>query len=110
EILVAETDGLVVGWIGVVSQYTSDDVLERHRDFAYITDLIVLEAYRGRGIGRQLLEAAEAYVASKGATRLRVGVLAANVKAHRVYAVAGFRDYELILDKEITKHGGKRNR
>jgi ribosomal protein S18 acetylase RimI-like enzyme len=101
EILVAAIDGRVVGWVGVVARYTSDDILERHRQFAYITDLIVLEGYRGQGIGRQLLGAAEAYAASKGARHLRVGVLAANVNAHRVYAAAGFRDYEVILDKEI---------
>ncbi|HEV8122207.1 MAG TPA: GNAT family N-acetyltransferase [Candidatus Polarisedimenticolia bacterium] len=107
EILVAEIDTRVVGWIGVVAQYTSEDILERHRKFAYITDLIVLEACRGRGVGRRLLEAAEAYAASKGARRLKVGVLAANGAAHRVYAAAGFRDYEVILAKEIGVDKGK---
>jgi GNAT superfamily N-acetyltransferase len=107
EILVAEIDARVVGWIGVVARYTSEDILEQHREFAYITDLIVLEAYRGRGVGRRLLEAAEAYAASKGARRLKVGVLAANRSAHRVYAAAGFRDYEVILAKEIDEANGK---
>jgi len=104
-ILVAEADGRVVGWAGVVARHTSEDILERHREFAYITDLIVLEAYRGHGIGRRLLEGAEAHAASKGARRLRVGVLAANEGAHRVYAAAGFRDYEVILAKEIETGG-----
>jgi len=103
EILVAEADGRVVGWIGVVTRYTSDDLLERHRRFAYITDLIVLEAHRRRGLGRRLLEAAERYAASQGDRRLRVGVLAANDHAHRVYAKAGYRDYEVILEKEIDE-------
>jgi len=106
QILVAELDARVIGWIGVVPQYTSEDVLERYRDFAYITDLIVLEAYRGKGVGRQLLATAEKYCESKGAKRIRVGVLARNGHAHRVYAAAGFRDYEVILEKEIGKHGG----
>jgi GNAT superfamily N-acetyltransferase len=107
EILVAEIEARVVGWIGIVAEYTSEDILEQHREFAYITDLIVLEAYRGRGVGRRLLEAAEAYAASKGAKRLKVGVLAANGDAHRVYAAAGFRDYEVILAKEIGEDKGK---
>src|SRR5215470_4665318 len=46
EILVAEADARIVGWIGVVARHTSEDILGRHRQFAYITDLIVLEGYR----------------------------------------------------------------
>lgn len=105
EILVAETDAGVVGWVGVVSRYVSDDILEGDREFAYITDLIVLEDYRGRGIGRGLLAAAEAYAAGQGARRLRVGVLSANAVAHRVYRSAGFRDYEVILEKRVGQAG-----
>src|SRR5262249_10188858 len=66
EILVAEAGVGVVGWVGVVPRHISDDILERDREFAYITDLIVLEDYRGRGIGRRLLAAAEAYAAGRG--------------------------------------------
>ena len=36
--------------------------------YALITDLVVLDSYRGRGIGRQLLERAEAYAKQAGAT------------------------------------------
>jgi ribosomal protein S18 acetylase RimI-like enzyme len=101
EILVAEVDMGVVGWVGVVPRHISDDILDHDREFAYISDLIVLEDYRGRGIGRRLLAAAEEYVATKGVRRLRVGVLAANAAAHRLYHAVGFRDYEVILEKQI---------
>lgn len=101
EILVAEVEGRVAGWVGVVPHYLSDDLQERNREFAYITDLIVLDAFRGKGIGRRLLEEAEALAASRGARHFRVGVLSANRDAHRVYRAAGFRDYEITLTKEI---------
>jgi ribosomal protein S18 acetylase RimI-like enzyme len=101
EILVAEAGARVVGWVGVVSRHISDDILEQDREFAYITDLIVLEEYRDRGIGRQLMAAAEEYAAKQGAGRLRVGVLAPNAAAHRLYHALGFRDYEVILEKRI---------
>jgi ribosomal protein S18 acetylase RimI-like enzyme len=103
EILVAEVGAGVVGWVGVVPRHVSDDILDHDREFAYITDLIVLQDYRGRGIGRQLLAAAEEYAARHGARRLRVGVLAANAAAHRLYHSMGFRDYEVILEKGILQ-------
>ena len=108
EILVAEIDVGVVGWVGVVPRHISDDILDHDREFAYITDLIVLKEYRGQGIGHRLLAAAEEYVASQGAGRLRVGVLAANAAAHRLYRTVGFRDYEVILEK-VTQSPRRRN-
>lgn len=101
QILVAKEGERIVGWVGVVIQHISEDILESNREFAYITDLIVLEPFRGRGIGHLLLAEAEAYAAARGAHRLRVGVLAKNAAAHGVYHSAGFRDYEVILEKNI---------
>ncbi|MGD9854229.1 MAG: GNAT family N-acetyltransferase [Planctomycetaceae bacterium] len=37
------------------------------------------------GVGRRLLDAAEAFAASRGAKQLRIGVLAANAAAHNLY-------------------------
>jgi ribosomal protein S18 acetylase RimI-like enzyme len=102
EILVAEVGAGVVGWVGVVPRHVSDDILDHDREFAYITDLIVLKEYRGQGIGRRLLAAAEEYAAKQGARRLRVGVLSANAAAHRLYHSVGFRDYEVILEKRTA--------
>lgn len=98
-IFVAESDADVVGFIGVVGRYVSDDVREREREFAYVTDLVVLPPHRGQGIGRELLEAAEGYAASMGVRRLRVGVFAGNAGALEVYRAMGFRDDEVILSK-----------
>lgn len=101
EILVAEVDTGVVGWVGVVPRHVSDDILDHDREFAYITDLIVLQDYRDQGIGHRLLAAAEECAARQGTRRLRVGVLAANAAAHRLYRSVGFRDYEVILEKQM---------
>jgi ribosomal protein S18 acetylase RimI-like enzyme len=101
QILVAEINSQVVGFIGVVPHHTSQNILERDQEMAYITDLIVLAEYRGHGIGRRLLREAEEYAAGLGARRMRIGVLAANSAAHALYRDAGYRDYEVILERRI---------
>jgi GNAT superfamily N-acetyltransferase len=67
--------------------------------YALITDLVVLEPHRGRGIGRRLLEKAEAYAKQAGATELRIGVLANNGTARRLYLEVGFRPHLEVLNK-----------
>jgi ribosomal protein S18 acetylase RimI-like enzyme len=102
-ILVAEDAGQVVGFVCVLARVPSDEIVELEREFAYITDLVVLELYRQRGIGSQLIAAAEQYARSHGATRMRIGVLAANNAAHRLYQQLGYRDSEIVLERSIPR-------
>lgn len=67
--------------------------------YALITDLVVLEPYRGRGIACGLLERAEAYAREAGATELRIGVLAKNGPARRLYLEIGFQPHLELLNK-----------
>jgi ribosomal protein S18 acetylase RimI-like enzyme len=61
----------------------------------------VLPAYRRRGLGRALLERAVAFARGKGAKALRVGVLARNEGAARLYRSLGFGDYTIQLNKPL---------
>src|SRR5262245_4861959 len=61
--LVAESAGNVVGFVCVLAKVPSDEVVEQEREYAFVTDLVVLEPFRKLGIGSLLLAAAEAYVA-----------------------------------------------
>src|SRR5262245_51144515 len=74
-LFVAETDRVVVGLVGVLARVLPDGPDEDPTPCAYVSDLIVLPGYRGRGIGRALLEHAEGFARASGATVLRVGVL-----------------------------------
>jgi ribosomal protein S18 acetylase RimI-like enzyme len=100
--LVAETAGDVVGFVCVLARALSDEIEQLDREYAFVTDLVVLEPFRRLGIGSLLLDAAEAYAAGQGATRLRIGVLAANFSAHRLYHKLGYVDKEIILEKRLT--------
>jgi ribosomal protein S18 acetylase RimI-like enzyme len=100
EVLVAEVDGIVVGFVGILTKVAGsapDDPAEH----AYISDLVVRETFRGQGIGRALMDVAESRARAAGAALLRVGVLVRNERAARLYRAAGFRDYTIQLQKEL---------
>ena len=68
---------------------------------AHVSDLVVLPAWRDRGIGRALLARGETHARSRGAERLRIGVLARNEGARRLYGAEGFREVYVLLAKPL---------
>ena len=98
-IYVAEEDSVVVGFTTVLAREPFTELDDPPGHYALITDLVVLEPYRGRGIGRQLLERAEAYAKQAGATELRIGVLSGNATARRLYLDTGFQPHLELLIK-----------
>ena len=60
-----------------------------------VHDLAVLPAYRGRRIGERLLEQVENRARALGACKLTLEVLSGNASAMRLYARAGFAQYQL---------------
>jgi ribosomal protein S18 acetylase RimI-like enzyme len=100
-VLVAEEDGRVVGFVCTWARVPPDDPAMDPRPYAHVSDLVVLPAWRGRGIGRALLARAEAGARGRGAHRLRIGVLAGNERARRLYASLGFREAYVFLAKPL---------
>ena len=98
-VFVAELDGAVVGFVAALSREPFTELDDPPGHYALVTDLIVLEPYRGRRIGRQLLERAEAFIRDTGASELRIGVLADNRAARRLYLDAAFAPHLEILVK-----------
>ena len=90
-------DGLV-GWVHVYRH----ELLEMD-PFAEIGGLIVGEAYRGRGIGSRLIEAALYWTRACGITDLRVRTRVERERAHKFYYRHGFelRKTQLVLSKPI---------
>jgi GNAT superfamily N-acetyltransferase len=60
------------------------------RPLLNIHDLAVVPAYRARGVGRALLEAAERSARARGCVKLTLEVLENNRRARRIYEAAGF--------------------
>jgi ribosomal protein S18 acetylase RimI-like enzyme len=78
--LVAECEGAIVGC----------GQLRRWQRGAEIADLVVAGPFRGRGIGRRLIEALLQEARSLGVPRVEIGVEADNGRALALYRRLGF--------------------
>jgi GNAT superfamily N-acetyltransferase len=78
--------GAVLGWLHVAAP--RDLVSPR---YAEVRALIVDEPARGRGIGRRLLEAAEAWARERGLDTIRVRSNTVRERARAFYERAGYR-------------------
>ncbi|MFO0691733.1 MAG: GNAT family N-acetyltransferase [Myxococcota bacterium] len=101
-LFVAEVDGRVVGFAAVLGRVEPEAPDQEQAAHAYVSDLVVLPAHRSRGLGRRLLEQAEALARTVGTTRLEIGVLAKNPDAARLYRDFGFSDFRITLTKRLS--------
>src|SRR4029079_13166740 len=76
KVFVAEVEHRVVGFVCVWGKVPSEKLDEEPGECAFISDLVVLPAYRRQRIGRALLERAEAHARSLGVTKIQLEVLA----------------------------------
>jgi len=65
------------------------------RPLLNVHDLAVAPEFRGRGIGRALLVAAEQRARARGCAKLTLEVREDNALARGLYAASGFGDFEL---------------
>jgi ribosomal protein S18 acetylase RimI-like enzyme len=99
-IFLAEEDGVVVGFVcvlGVVPGDAPDDP----DPCAFITDVIVRDGHRRKGVATALMAHAEAYARACGAQTLRLGVLSRNTEAAALYDRLGYREYVRVLTKTL---------
>ena len=101
-VLVAEIDGAFAGFVAgwVVDENHIADTPDSRR-FGLVSDICVLPAYRGRRLASRLLAAIETHFSSKGVTRVRLGVLAANAEARTSYERSGYTAYEIIYERIV---------
>lgn len=99
-VFVAEHDGAVAGFVCLLAK-VGPDLDESTAPYAYVSDLVVRAAYRGRGIGRRLMAAAEQAARAAQSKRLKVGVLAANKRTFDFYRAGGFRAHTIGLVKNL---------
>ena len=95
------TDGnRVVGWVAAAA-------VSRRRAYAGVVEhsVYVDPVARGRGIGRQLLEALIVSTESAGIWTIQSGIFPENVASLRLHAAAGFR--EIGVRERIGQHHGR---
>lgn len=102
-VFVAVREGDIAGFTCVLARIPEIAPDEYTRPHASVGELYVMPELRGSGVGRRLLELAEAHARERGAERLRVQVLAGNGGARQLYAGFGFRERLVELEKTLNE-------
>lgn len=98
-VLVAEDHGDVIGYsYAVVEGY---DYMSLRGPAGVVHDVMVDPEYRGRGIGRQLLEATLAFLKARGAPRVVLSTAENNAVAQRLFTSVGFRRTMIEMTREL---------
>jgi ribosomal protein S18 acetylase RimI-like enzyme len=102
-VLVAVDEDEVVGFVALQTAVPWERLDEPPGAYALVSDLVVAESHRGRGLGRALLAAAEDHARAEGARELCINVLSHNRVAAGLYRAAGFAPYLEMLSKPLTE-------
>jgi len=90
----------VVGYMVVTFGYS----IEFQGIDAFLDEIFILDAYRGRGFGAQAITHAEAYCREKGIRALHLEVERDNTRAQHFYRKLGFADHDrYLLTKWISR-------
>jgi ribosomal protein S18 acetylase RimI-like enzyme len=99
-LFVAENEGHdFVGyvWIG------EDNNMMTGLKSGFIYDIFVKEEYRGKGIGKTLLEKAESYCKEKGYSKILLMVAVNNSAAMNLYDRMGFKPEQTYMGKGLSQ-------
>ena len=99
--LIAEDAGKPVGWAFAHDEKAEVFVVEPERTHGYLTELFLLPQARGKGLGRALIEACEAWARERGHKLLTVGVLSQNRSAVRAYEGTGYAPYVTVMRRYL---------
>jgi GNAT superfamily N-acetyltransferase len=101
----AEVVVALVGSVVVASGYAwingSDSYLKYDR-YSYLGFMYVVPSYRGKGVNKKIVDALEAWSASRGVTEIRLEVYLGNAGAIRAYEKSGYSRLQLLMRKELN--------
>jgi GNAT superfamily N-acetyltransferase len=94
---VAEDSGRVIGLTGVFVHLA----LEYDGFYGRLLGLVVEEAYRGRGIGRRLLDQTEQWLQERGVNKLTLTSGKQRTEAHKFYRRLGYAETGFRFGKDL---------
>ena len=90
-----------IGWAAAYECEGDVFVRSEERRHGFLAELYVVEAARGKGVGRALIAACEGWARGRNLASLRIGLLARNTAALKVYESAGYAPYTLQMRKYL---------
>jgi GNAT superfamily N-acetyltransferase len=94
---VATQDGTVVGFVSVGERRHFAGAVD-----AYVGELVTAEGVEGQGIGRALLDRAEAWARERGYPRITLETGARNARARRLYEHLGWELEDVRFSKALS--------
>ena len=102
QVLIAEDEaGHIIGWAAFYEDGGDVFIHAEERRHGFLAELYVVETARGAGVGRALIAACEDWARGRGLTSLRIGLLARNADALKVYERSGYAPYTLQVRKYL---------
>lgn len=103
QLYVCEDGDTLLGAVIVSLKDTAEDRWNKPYLCGYIEDLVVTSTARGRGIGRQLMQAARSWVVSQGVRTIELHVWEANTGACRFYESLGMHSVQRRMTWEFEE-------
>ena len=102
---VAEDETGIIGFVAAsVHRTTPAQELEGPSEtWGRVDELFVRQRFRGRALGRELMEHAEGFLRAAGCTSVRASVFAPNVLVHAFYRGLGYADRDIDLIKLLAE-------
>lgn len=101
KIIVAEVSGEVAGFVTVLCKVKSEEPDDGDLEYGLISDLVVKFEFRGHGVGRKLLDSAESAARAENVEWLRIGVIAGNQVAEKLYTSLGYSPWYKECEKDL---------
>jgi ribosomal protein S18 acetylase RimI-like enzyme len=101
KIFVAEDNGAAVGYMAVRIE-EEDSPRGAIKKNGYISNIVILKDYQGKGFGEALLKKAEEFTKDSGAKHIALDVQVGN-KALDFYHKHGYQERSMWLDKKLDE-------
>ena len=98
--LIAELNGQIVGFLDAQIQKPFDPML-RPLTYCFVADIAVAESHREKGIGKQLLEAAESWACEQKADHMSLLYNSGNPRVQSLYERLGYVPAAVSLTKQL---------
>jgi GNAT superfamily N-acetyltransferase len=96
-----DDEGRLIGYTMVGVEEGPDDTFDVNGGMTEIVTLIVTQDQRSTGVGRALLEAAEAVARDRGFDTVKIAVMSGNVRAREFYEANGYSIGEHVLYRRL---------
>lgn len=103
ELLVARPTAGEAGVVGFVTFRVRSDRYETDRERGLVKNLYVVPDWRDRGVGSDLLAAAERRLRERGADVVSLEAMASNAAARRFYRRHGYEPHRVEFEKPVER-------